>query len=70
MSLERITFELKQTISQPFLDVCALKGIDPDRMVERLMSDWLSEERKRMAEKEKAPKEMARVLRLVPRKKR
>ena len=67
--LERITFELKKSVADTFLDLCALKGIDPDRLIERLMSEWLYNERKRMAEK-KPPKQVARVLKLVPKNKR
>jgi len=67
--LERITFELKKSVSDTFLDACALRGVDPDRVIERLMGEWLAKERKRMAEKENTPKQLARVLRLVPKKK-
>ena len=37
--------------------------IDPDRAVERLMRKWLEEEARKLARKEKAPRELARVLR-------
>ena len=65
--LERITFELRKNVSETFLDVCALKGLDPDRLVEKLMAEWLCEEKKRMAEKKKS-RRLAKVLRFTPRK--
>ena len=39
------------------------KNIDPDRALERLMRKWLEEEARKLARKEKAPRELARVLR-------
>ena len=61
--LERMVFELKRSVVVRFLDACALKNIDPDRAVERLMKEWLEDEAKKLARKEKAPRELARVLR-------
>ncbi len=61
--LERMVFELDSDVVVRFLDACAIKNIDPDRAVERLMRKWLEEEARKLARKEKAPRELARVLR-------
>ena len=60
--LERMVFELERSVVGPFLDACALKNIDPDRTVERLMRRWLEEEARKAEKKKKVPRDLARVL--------
>lgn len=64
--ISKVTFEIKTSVVNPFLDLCAIKGRDPDRLLESLMRQWLRDEVEKMEKKRPSPT-LARVVKFRPR---
>lgn len=60
--MEKMTIEINAGVAQTFLNACALKNLDPDAQIERMMRVWLTQERRKPPKN----KQLCKVLRLRP----
>ena len=48
---QKLTFELNPKLSDKFLKMCALRNISPDHTIQRLMREWIAQNKKKNTSK-------------------